>query len=50
MSKVAVIQESPVFLNREETINKAIAYIEQAASAGAQPVSYTHLTLPTITE
>ena len=40
MSKVAVIQESPVFLNREETINKAIAYIEQAASAGAQLIVF----------
>ena len=36
MSKVAIIQESPVFLNRQETINQAIAHIEQAASEGAE--------------
>jgi nitrilase len=35
MTKIAIIQESPVFLDREKTIEKAINLIEQAASAGA---------------
>ena len=40
MSKVAIIQESPVFLNREETINKAMAHIDQAAFAGAELIVF----------
>ena len=40
MSKVAIIQESPVFLNRDETINKAIAFIKQAADTGADLIVF----------
>ena len=35
MTKIAVIQESPVLLDRDETINRARQLIEDAASAGA---------------
>lgn len=40
MTKIAIIQESPVFLDRIKTIEKAIQLIEQAASAGAQLVIF----------
>ena len=35
MTKIAIIQESPVLLDREKTIEKAIGLIEQAAAEGA---------------
>lgn len=40
MTKIAIIQESPVLLNREKTVEKAIQLIEQAASAGAELVVF----------
>jgi nitrilase len=40
MTKIAIIQESPVLLDREKTINKALQLIEQAASAGAELVIF----------
>ncbi len=40
MTKIAIIQESPVLLNREKTIDKALQLIEQAASAGAELVIF----------
>ena len=36
MTKIAIIQESPVLLDRKKTIEKAVQLIEQAASAGAE--------------
>jgi len=36
MKKIAIIQESPVFLDRKKTIEKAVKLVEQAASAGAE--------------
>jgi len=35
MTKIAIIQESPVLLDRKKTIEKALQFIEQAVSAGA---------------
>ena len=40
MTKIAIIQESPVLLDRESTIEKAIQFIEQAASADAELVVF----------
>ena len=40
MTKIAIIQESPVLLDREKTIEKAIQLIEQAASTGAELVVF----------
>jgi len=36
MTKIAIIQESPVLLDRKKTIEKAVKLVEQAASAGAE--------------
>jgi len=33
--KVAIIQEPPVFLDKEKTISKVIALIEKASNEGA---------------
>lgn len=40
MTKIAIIQESPVLLGRKKTIDKAVQLIEQAASAGAELVIF----------
>ncbi len=41
MSKVAIIQESPILLDREKTIEKAVGLIEQAASEGAELIVFS---------
>ncbi len=40
MTKIAIIQESPVLLDRKKTIEKAIQLIDQAASAEAELVVF----------
>jgi len=40
MVKLAVIQESPVLLERNKTIAKAIQFIDQAAAAAAELVVF----------
>ncbi|MEN8712460.1 MAG: nitrilase-related carbon-nitrogen hydrolase, partial [Arenicellales bacterium] len=40
MTKIAVIQESPVLLDRDKTIERAIQLIEDAASAEARLVVF----------
>lgn len=40
MSKIAIIQESPVLLDRSKTIRKAVQLIEQAASANAELIVF----------
>jgi nitrilase len=40
MTKIAIIQESPVLLDRKKTIEKATHFIEQAASAGAKLIVF----------
>lgn len=40
MSKIAIIQESPVLLDRSKTIKKAVQLIEQAASANAELIVF----------
>ena len=39
--KVAIVQAAPVFLNREATIDKACAKIEEAAREGAQIIVFS---------
>jgi nitrilase len=46
MSKLAVIQESPAFLDRERTIQKAAALIETAAANGAQLIVFPEAFIP----
>jgi aliphatic nitrilase len=38
--KAAAVQTSPVFLNVDKTIDKAISFIEEAASNGAQLIAF----------
>ncbi len=40
MTKIAIIQESPVLLDREKTIEKAVQLVEQAVSANASLVIF----------
>lgn len=40
MTKIAIIQESPVLLDRKKTIEKAVQLIDQAASSGAKLVVF----------
>jgi nitrilase len=40
MTKIAIIQESPVLLDREKTISKAIHLVEQAVSDGAELIVF----------
>lgn len=40
MTKIAIIQDSPVLLNQKKTIEKALKLIEQAVSAGAELVVF----------
>ena len=46
MSIIAIVQESPVFLNREKTIEKAVGIVEQAAASGAQLVIFPEAFIP----
>ncbi|HIL42405.1 MAG TPA: carbon-nitrogen hydrolase family protein [Gammaproteobacteria bacterium] len=46
MVKVAVIQQSPVFLDKEKTIKKAVNLIKDAASSGANLVVFPETFIP----
>jgi len=46
MSKVAIIQEPPVFLDREKTIAKAVQLARDAASKGAELVVFAEAFIP----
>ena len=46
MSRVAVIQRPPVFLNRAETIGLAVSSIREAANAGARLVVFPEAFIP----
>jgi nitrilase len=46
MSKIAVIQEPPVFLDRDNTIKKAAALIAEAATAGAKLIIFPEAFIP----
>jgi len=40
MTRIAIIQESPVYLDRKKTIEKAVQLVEKAASDGAEMVVF----------
>jgi nitrilase len=44
---VAAVQASPVFLDREATVDKAIALVEKAAAAGAGLIVFPETFIPT---
>ena len=46
MNKIGVMQKAPVFLDKAETINSAVAMIEEAAGQGAQLVVFTEAFIP----
>jgi nitrilase len=46
MTKIAIIQEPPVFMDREKTIAKAVLLVEQAAQEGANLVVFSEAFIP----
>lgn len=46
MAKLAIIQKAPVFLNKEDTIARAINLVNEAASKGAELVIFTEAFMP----
>lgn len=46
MPKLAIVQEPPVFLNRDQTIAKAVGLLEQAVANGAQLVVFPEAYIP----
>ncbi|SVD44319.1 uncharacterized protein METZ01_LOCUS397173, partial [marine metagenome] len=46
MTKVAVIQEAPVFLDKEKTIKKAVALIDKTAASNAKLIVFPETFIP----
>jgi nitrilase len=46
MKKIGIVQEPPVFLNKAETINAAVAMVEEATGKGVQLVIFTEAFIP----
>ena len=46
MNKIAIVQNSPVFLDKVKTIELAVAKVEEAASNGAELVVFTEAFIP----
>ena len=46
MNKIAIVQTSPVFLDKVKTIELAVAKVEEAASNGAELVVFTEAFIP----
>ncbi len=46
MTKLAIVQKAPVFLNKEKTIASAVRLVEEAAKAGAELVIFTEAFIP----
>ncbi|MCA1639409.1 MAG: hypothetical protein LC768_13920 [Acidobacteria bacterium] len=44
--KVGIVQASPVFMNLEASLTKAVSFIEEAARSGAQLVTFGETWLP----
>lgn len=45
-TKIAVVQKSPVFLEKEKTVAKAVASVAEAAAGGAKLVVFTEAFIP----
>ncbi|WP_299880635.1 carbon-nitrogen hydrolase family protein [uncultured Cocleimonas sp.] len=46
MNKIAIVQHSPVFLDKHKTIELAVAKVEESASNGAELVVFTEAFIP----
>ena len=46
MKKIGIVQKAPVFLDKEKTIESAVAMVEEAATNGAQLVVFTEAFIP----
>jgi len=46
MNKIAIVQEPPVFLDREKTIERAVGHVDQAAAQGAELVVFPEAYVP----
>ena len=46
MNKVAIIQQAPIFLDKEKTIQKVVALIEEAAGSGAKLIVFPESFIP----
>ena len=46
MTKVAIIQKAPIFLDKEKTIQKAVALIEEAAESSANLIIFPESFIP----
>ena len=46
MSKLAIVQTSPVLLDRDKTIEKAVSLVAEAAANGAELIVFTEAFIP----
>ena len=46
MPKIAIVQEAPVYMDKQATINKAVSLVEIAAASGAQLVIFPEAFVP----
>lgn len=46
MTRLAIVQEAPVFLDKQATLAKAVALVEQAAGSGAQLIVFPEAFVP----
>lgn len=46
MKKIGIVQNSPIFLDKEKTIESAVVMVEEAAGNGAQLVVFTEAFIP----
>ena len=46
MKKIGIVQQAPVFLDKENTLEAAVGYIREAAGSGAELVVFTEAFVP----
>jgi len=46
MATIAIVQEPPVFLDRDKTIEKAVSCVKKAAEQGAELVVFSEAFIP----
>ena len=46
MTQLAIVQKPPVFLDKQKTIESAVAMVEEAANHGAELVAFTEAFIP----